>query len=229
MTARKNNQSVKNQSAATANALKFTTYTSQKSGKTIPVVYGFTDKDDERILYIAQIGKDGEPSAVRGRYTCLPIGKGDERIPCVMWGAHESWHDVAKLAAKTVSDLDAMTQKAYEALCAKANEVYQQRKAESKAEKETEKKAAKPQPKKASPQPSPVGDAAQKPTPKKEVKTEGKKSTPKSQSTMMFSYAEVEDILNNAFNALAKAMKTDANFKPLIDATMDAAKAVKVA
>ena len=43
----KKNQSVKNQSA---NALKYATYTSEKSGKTIPVVYGFADKEDERRL-----------------------------------------------------------------------------------------------------------------------------------------------------------------------------------
>ena len=201
----KKNQSVKNQSA---NALKYTTYTSEKSGKTIPVVYGFADKEDERIAYIAQIGKDGQSSAVHGRYTQLPIGKGSERVPCVMWGAAECWHDVAKLAAKTVNDIDALTQEGYDALCDLAEKAYQQRKAESeKAKNESKKnetikpktqqkkgstKGKKEQPKKQEPK------AKNTPTPKsEEVSTKAKKA-PKDIYT--------KDALMAAFEQVSKTM-----------------------
>lgn len=131
-----NNQSVNNQSA---NALQYVTYTSEYSGKTIPVVIGFTGKDDERLPYIAVLE---QPKAKKGKkakklhgpayatYSVLPLGKDGERIPCAIWGADPRWHDIAKLAAVTVNDLDALTQEAYDALCDKAEAVYQAKKAE---------------------------------------------------------------------------------------------------
>lgn len=134
-----NNQSVKNQSAATANVLKYATYTSAKSGKTIPVVIGFTGKDDERLPYIAVLE---QPKAKKGKkakklhgpayatYSVLPLGKDGERIPCAIWGADPRWHDIAKLAATTINDLDALTQEAYDDLCAKAQAVYDAKKAD---------------------------------------------------------------------------------------------------
>ena len=131
-----NNQSANNQSA---NALQYVTYTSEKSGKTIPVVIGFTGKDDERLPYIAVLE---QPKAKKGKkvkklhgpayatYSALPLGKNGERIPCAIWGADPRWHDIAKLAAVTVNDLDALTQEAYDALCDKAEAVYQAKKSE---------------------------------------------------------------------------------------------------
>lgn len=132
----KTNQSVNNQSA---NALQYVTYTSEKSGKTIPVVIGFTGKDDERLPYIAVLE---QPKAKNGKkakklhgpayatYSVLPLGKDGERIPCAIWGADPRWHDIAKLAAVTINDLDALTQEAYDALCDKAEAVYQAKKSE---------------------------------------------------------------------------------------------------
>ena len=195
----KKNQSVKNQSA---NALKYATYTSEKSGKTIPVVVGFTGREDERIAYIAQIGKDGQSSAVHGRYTQLPIGKGSEHVPCVMWGAAECWHDVAKLAAKTVNDIDALTQDSYDALCDLAEKAYQQRKAESEKAKNESKKnetiKPKTQQKKGTKGKKEEPKAKNTPTPKsEEVSTKAKKA-PKDIYT--------RDALMAAFDQMAKAM-----------------------
>lgn len=138
--ATKNNNQTENNNQAN-NSLQYATYTSAKSGKTIPVLVGFTGKDDPRIAYIAQIGKDGEPSAVHGRYTQLQFD--GTMTPCVMWGASECWHKVAKLAAKTVSDLDTLTQESYDALCDLADKAYQQRKAESEKAREESKSAPK--------------------------------------------------------------------------------------
>lgn len=186
--ATKNNNQTENNNQAN-NSLQYVTYTSAKSGKTIPVLVGFTGKDDPRIAYIAQIGKDGEPSAVHGRYTQLPFGidekKGAyvqlesnaERIPCVMWGAAECWHKVAKLAAKTVSDLNTLTEKSYDALCDLAAKAYQQRKEESekaREERKSEPKAETPAPRSGKPadkkgerKPAPAPKPkAEKPAPK---------------------------------------------------------------
>ncbi|MBR5728827.1 MAG: hypothetical protein IKX61_01280 [Prevotella sp.] len=237
MATTKNNSRKNESNNQSANALKFTTYTSAKSGKTIPVVYGFTDKEDERIAYIAQIGKDGTPSAVHGRYTCLPVGKGDERVPCVMWGANESWHEVAKLAAKTVSDLDALTQEAYDALCAKADAVYQERKADSEQQRE-ERKAAKAEEKKVSPkakkQPAKSSQpkaaaSAKSAKPKKEVTTSASRPKASADSGVLYTEKEVEDVLRKAFGALATAMKWESKqFEPLIEAALNGAAKTKV-
>lgn len=177
--ATKNNNQTENNNQAN-NSLQYATYTSAKSGKTIPVLVGFTGKDDPRIAYIAQIGKDGEPSAVHGRYTQLPFGIDEtrgtyvqlesnaERIPCVMWGAAECWHKVAKLAAKTVSDLDTLTQESYDALCDLADKAYQQRKEESekaREERKSEPKAETPAPRSGKPA-AKKGAQKSAPTPK---------------------------------------------------------------
>ncbi|MBR6141480.1 MAG: hypothetical protein IKQ37_06940 [Bacteroidaceae bacterium] len=169
-----NNQSVNNQSA---NSLQYVTYTSAKSGKTIPVLVGFTSKDDPRIAYIAQIGKDGEQSAVHGRYTQLNFD--GTMTPCVMWGAAECWHEVAKLAAKTVNDLDTLTQEAYDALCAKASEAYQQRKAESEAQRAEKKTEVKPKSAKPS---KPAKKGTQKPTQKAKSAPATKTAAPATKS-----------------------------------------------
>lgn len=142
--ATKNTKNTKNEtmnmSAANGNnTLRFATYTSEKSGKTIPVVYGFTDKDDERLPYIAALeqpkAKKGQKvqrvhGPAYGTYSRLPLGKDGERIPCVIWGADPRWHDIAKRAADIINDLDALTQEDYDDLCAKAEAVYEARKSE---------------------------------------------------------------------------------------------------
>ena len=198
-----NNQSVNNQSA---NNLKYATYTSQKSGKTIPVVVGFSGKDDERIAYIAQIGKDGEPSAVHGRYTQLMFN--GQLTPCVMWGAADCWHAVAKLAAKTVNNLDALTQEAYDALCTKADEAYQSRKAENEQKKkETPKEQVQPGPVKPAPQ-------SKKQTKETKQETKVKASKPASKSkeeaqSKMYSHAS----LMAAFEQVAKSLHLDKDNK----------------
>lgn len=132
----KTNQSVNNQSA---NALQYVTYTSEKSGKTIPVVIGFTGKDDERLPYIAVLEQPKSKNGKKAKklhgpayatYSVLPLGNDGERIPCAIWGADPRWHEVAKMAAVTINDLDALTQEAYDALCDKAEAVYQAKKSE---------------------------------------------------------------------------------------------------
>ena len=168
MATKNNNQSVNNNQAN--NSLQYATYTSAKSGKTIPVLLGFTGKDDPRIAYIAQIGKDGEPSAVHGRYTQLQFD--GTMTPCVMWGAAECWHKVAKLAAKTVSDLNTLTEKSYDALCDLAAKAYQQRKAEGEKAREERKSAPtaeKPAPRSGKPA---AKKGAQKPAPTPKPKAE---------------------------------------------------------
>lgn len=145
--ATKNTKNTKNEtmnmSAANGNnTLRFATYTSENSGKTIPVVYGFTGKDDERLPYIAALeqpkAKKGQKvqrvhGPAYGTYSRLPLGKDGERIPCVIWGADPRWHDIAKRAADIINDLDALTQEDYDDLCAKAEAVYEAKKAEGKA------------------------------------------------------------------------------------------------
>ena len=143
--ATKNSKNSKNESmnmsaANGNNTLRFTTYTSENTGKTIPVVYGFTGKEDERLPYIAVLeqpkAKKGQKvqrvhGPAYGTYSRLPLGKDGERISCVIWGADPRWHDIAKRAAEIINDLDALTQEDYDDLCAKAEAVYEAKKAES--------------------------------------------------------------------------------------------------
>ncbi len=206
----KTNQSVNNQSA---NSLQYATYTSEKSGKTIPVVYGFTGKDDERLPYIAVLE---QPKAKKGKkakkihgpacctYSVLPIGKGGERIPCVIWGADPRWHDIAKLTAKVINDLDALTQEAYDDLCNRAEAVYEAKKAEGKAADE-QKKSEKPAQKvKPTPKAKAQKTVKQKPS---EQETTMSASKPASKGKTM-----TEAALMAAFEQVAKASKlNDAN------------------
>ena len=225
----------KNQSAAT---LSFTTYTSQK-GKVIPVVIGFSGKDDPRVEYVAQVGKDGEPSAVRGRYSSLPIS--GTATPCVMWGAAPCWHEVAKKVAEVFSDFDNMTQEAYDEVCDMAEAAYQERKAEGQKA-DAERKAnrpkeetAKPAAKKPAASKSTNGKnekpAATKPAAKgkSEKPATSKPATAKGKQPVMtevpvYTRKQVEGILRDAFGALAKAMNADAKaFEPLIASAMKVA------
>ena len=230
----------KNQSAAT---LSFTTYTSQK-GKVIPVVIGFSGKDDPRVEYVAQVGKDGEPSAVRGRYSSLPIN--GTATPCVMWGAAPCWHEVAKKVAEVFSDFDNMTQEAYDEVCDMAEAAYQLRKAEGQKE-DAERKANRP-----TPDPSRNGGekaGAKKPTASKPAakgknekpvvtkpaakgksekpatsKPAAKGKQPNMTEVPVYTRKQVEGILRDAFGALAKAMNADAKaFEPLIASAMKVA------
>lgn len=206
----------KNQSAAT---LSFTTYTSQK-GKVIPVVIGFSGKDDPRVEYVAQVGKDGEPSAVRGRYSSLPIN--GVATPCVMWGAAPCWHEVAKKVAEVFSDFDNMTQKAYDEVCDMAEAAYQERKTEGQKA-DAERKAAKPkaESKPAASKPAAKGKS-EKPATSKPATAKGKQ--PIMDEVPVYSRKQVEGILRDAFGALAKAMNADAKaFEPLIASAMKVA------
>ncbi len=211
----------KNQSAAT---LSFTTYTSQK-GKVIPVVIGFSGKDDPRVEYVAQVGKDGEPSAVRGRYSSLPIN--GTPTPCVMWGAAPCWHEVAKKVAEVFSNFDNMTQEAYDEVCDMAEAAYQERKAEGQKA-DAERKANRPKAETAKP-------AAKKPTASKSAakgknekpatsKPAAKGKQPNMTEVPVYTRKQVEGILRDAFGALAKAMNADAKaFEPLIASAMKVA------
>ena len=242
----KKNQSKNESKNQSANALQYTTYTGQ-SGKTIAVVTGFTGKEDPRVEYIAQVGKDGEPSAVHGRFTALPIG-GEERVPCVMWGVDTCWGAVAKAAAAIFSDFEHLTEEAYDALIALADKAYEQRKAEGqaqdaerKAKGETAKpkaqpakgktkttKAAKPAGKKgstaattaASKETSTAGAKAKKPA--------APKATAQPAADLLYTAADLRAALDNAFAALAKSLKVDkAAFDPIIANAVNAAKAAK--
>ncbi len=209
-----NNQSVNNQSA---NSLQCVTYTSEKSGKTIPVVIGFTGKDDERLPYIAVLE---QPKAKKGKkakklhgpayatYSVLPLGKDGERIPCAIWGADPRWHDIAKLAATTINDLDALTQEAYDDLCAKAEAVYEAKKAEGLF---NEKENGKEQPAKVQPKGKKAAPKA-KPTEKPEVTLSATKPAA--------TYTEAS--LMAAFNQLAKTMHLSKDNKNAIENFMKA-------
>lgn len=232
----KKNQSTKNESKnQSANALQYTTYTGQ-SGKTIAVVTGFTGKEDPRVEYIAQVGKDGEPSAVHGRFTALPIG-GEERVPCVMWGVDTCWGAVAKAAAAIFSDFEHLTQEAYDHLCGLAETAYQQRKAEGQAQ-DAERKAkgetAKPKAKTTKPAGKKGATAATATV--KETSTAGAKAkkpaapkaTAQPATEQLYTEADVRVALDNAFAALAKSMKLDKSaFDPIIANAVNAAKAAK--
>lgn len=243
-----NNQSVNNQSA---NSLQYVTYTSATSGKTIPVVYGFTGKEDERLPYIAVLE---QPKAKKGKkvqrvhgpaygtYSRLPLGKDGERIPCVIWGADPRWQDIAKRAAEIINDLDALTQEDYDDLCAKAEAVYEAKKAESKATEGTETKKVQP---KGSTKPvepvcpkvAPSGTkAGSKPTekPKSEQPKQPKKPTSKPAKTEKPTAQEVslkatkpapaytEAALMASFEQLAKAMHLSKDNKNAIENFMKA-------
>lgn len=215
------------------NALRFTTYKGSKEGaKTIPVVYGFTGKDDERLAYIANMepapkAKNGkkapkkEPGYAHCTYSNLAINGGD-RIPCVIWGADPRWVEVAKYTAEVINDLNNLTQEQYDKLGDMAAAVYEAIKAEGKA-KDAEKKAAKPTAK-------PAAKKTEKPAP--EVTTEsskpaakGKKGKPTTSDTPIYTHADLEATIRNAFGALAKRMKWDSSmFEPLIESALNAAK-----
>jgi len=206
-----NNQSVNNQSA---NSLQYVTYTSEKSGKTIPVVIGFTGKDDERLPYIAVLE---QPKAKKGKkakklhgpayatYCMLPLGNGGERIPCAIWGADPRWHDIAKLAATTINDLDALTQEAYDDLCAKAEAVYEAKKAEGR------------------PTPDPSRNGGEKKVQPAKVQPKGKKATDKVKS-------EKGKVKNEPTEATIKATKPAATYTEasLMAAFAEVAKASKL-
>ncbi len=210
----------------TTNKLQFTTYTSEKTGKTCPVVYGFTGKEDERLGYICNM--EPTPKAKKGKkaekkvhgyaysvYSCLPINGGD-RVPCAIWGADPRWHEVAKFAAEVINDLDALTQEQYDKLGAMAAAVYNARKEESKAEKEEPKKAEEPKVRV-----SPKSEKSEKkesqkakPTPKKD-KTDGevaasgvkvKKDVKNPTKTVLFTHEEVSEITRNALDILGKTL-----------------------
>lgn len=234
----KKNQSKNESNNTSAATLSFTTYTSQK-GKVIPVVIGFSGKDDPRVEYVAQVGKDGEPSAVRGRYSSLPIN--GTATPCVMWGAAPCWHEVAKKVAEVFSDFDNMTQEAYDEVCDMAEAAYQLRKAEGQKE-DAERKANRPKAETAKP-------AAKKPTASKSAakgknekpaaskpaakgksekpatsKPAAKGKQPNMTEVPVYTRKQVEGILRDAFGALAKAMNADAKaFEPLIASAMKVA------
>ena len=207
-----NNQSVNNQSA---NALQYVTYTSEKSGKTIPVVIGFTGKDDERLPYIAVLE---QPKAKKGKkakklhgpayatYSVLPLGKDGERIPCAIWGADPRWYDIAKLAATTINDLDALTQEAYDDLCAKAEAVYQAKKSEGSPFPTSPKGAEGEQPAKVQPKGKKAAPKA-KPTEKPEVTLSATKPAA--------TYTEAS--LMAAFEQVAKASKLSKENKGVLE------------
>lgn len=231
--ANKKNQPKNESNNTSAATLSFTTYTSQK-GKVIPVVIGFSGKDDPRVEYVAQVGKDGEPSAVRGRYSSLPIN--GTATPCVMWGAAPCWHEVAKKVAEVFSDFDNMTQEAYDEVCDMAEAAYQERKAEGQKA-DAERKAAKPKAeskpaatklaakgkseKPAASKPAAKGKS-EKPATAKPATAKGKQ--PNMTEVPVYTRKQVEGILRDAFGALAKAMNADAKaFEPLIASAMKVA------
>lgn len=164
-----------------SNKLQYVTYTSQRTGKTIPVVTGFTSKEDERIPYIALLD---QPKAKKGKkakkeqevdrlayctFSMLPLGKDGERIPCVIWGADPRWHDIAKRTAEIINDPYTLTQEDYDDLLNRAKAVFMAKKEEGKKD---EPKDEKQQPKK-----EPVKPRNASAPKKEEPKPKAKKQT----------------------------------------------------
>ncbi len=241
--ATKNNKNTKNESmnmsvANGNNTLCFTTYTSEKSGKTIPVVYGFTDKDDERLPYIAVLeqpkAKKGQKvqrvhGPAYGTYSRLPLGKDGERIACVIWGADLRWHDIAKRAAEIINDLDALTQEDYDDLCAKAEAVYEAKKSEGRPTKDGANGAngANEQPAKVQPKIEKKPSAKSQEPKAKQEKPKNSKPTAKAAPEVTLSATKsapsyTEAALMASFEQLAKAMHLSKDNKNAIENFMKA-------